>query len=270
MKYSASDLETRYQKFTASVTCRCTFVTELVGGQPAGDEQLKAFITHHLKIVDPVEAEKAFKRIKEKEIEPEYEAAHPFSLAKIETDEPQKGHEELRELKVYGVNVIRKSEHGPWVGSWMPKACLKAAASRLNLFVEVRGTKGNMAEAGRVEPFYESCIEPKIMDRIYVLNGNGPAPTYFKEIMGRVSGPQGSVSIVQHAECIAPGATFSFRFRFLPGKLTEEQVTDVFALAQNIGLGSAKALDRGKFKIEEMEIDMGTAREAKAAHRKKE
>jgi hypothetical protein len=260
MKYTASDLETRYQKFTASVTCRCTFVTELVGGQPAGDEQLRAFITHHLKIVDPVEAEKAFRRIHEREISEETRTG--------ESELPKA--DELKEFKVYGVNVIRRSEHGPFLGSWMGHACLKAAASRLNLFVEVRGTKGNMAEAGRVEPFYESCIEPKYPDRIYVLNGNGPAPTYFKEIMGRVSGPQGSVSIVQHAECIAPGATFSFRFRFLPGKLTEEQVADVFALAQNIGLGSAKALDRGKFKIEEMEIDMGTAREPKTAHKKKE
>jgi hypothetical protein len=123
------------------------------------------------------------------------------------------------------------------------------------MFVQLRGTKGNFAEAGRVRAWKYSLLEPDHPNLIFVRNSaNAPCHTYYKEFMGRVQTPQGQASIIHHSECIEPGSRFAFEFRFMAGKVKEEDMRDVLAMCMIVGLGSARSLERGKFSIDYAEI----------------
>jgi hypothetical protein len=239
--YTSKDLDQRYEKMTLRVEAHCILKTELVGGVKADPDGVRAFVEHHLKLTGE-EAEAAIKRILLEEI----------------GEKPVAGPEgaELSERLTYGVNVIRRDEAGPWLGDWQCKACLKAAASRLGLFVSKRGSKGAVAEMGLVKAIGASLMTPDRPERIHLVDDAGKgAQTYFKKFMGRVTLPTGSVSIVNDAECAPVGSRFSFEFRCQSGKLTEDDLVNIFAAACNIGLGSAKAFERGKFSIERLEIE---------------
>lgn len=45
--------------------------------------------------------------------------------------------------------------------------------------------------------------------------------------------------------------------RFLSDRVNEDDVRDTLALMMIVGLGSARSLERGKFRIEQAEIDLG-------------
>lgn len=233
------ELDQDYQDMTSFFRCQCTLATELVGGLPADDMALEQFVIHHLKVPQE-EVAAAVARIKAEEVSKDLR--------------PPEG--ELEEKRVYGVNVIRRDAHGPYLGDWMIKACIKAAASRLNIFTEVRGSKGNFAEAGRVNAIGFSLHgNPRL---VYLNNeeGTGPAETYFQEFSGSVLSPQGRTSIIHHSECVKPGSRFAFEFRFIGRKLRETDIIAVVSLIRIIGLGSVKALERGKFTVDKCEIDL--------------
>lgn len=238
--YTASDLEARYLELSERALAECVFTTELVGGAPADEAGTRAFVTHHLKLSGD-EAEKAVRRILSEEI--------PKNTAGEE--------QELEERQTYGISILRRDEAGPWIGDWMVKACLKAAASRLGLFMSKRGSKGDVAEMGRVQAI--GLSRSGLPERIHLYRDGGPAATYFQQFKGRVQAPSGSVSIVGDRECAAAGTCFTFEFAWRKGKLSEDDVVSIFAAAQNIGLGSAKAFERGKFRVDTLRIG---AREA--------
>lgn len=243
MEYTFDDLKARYEDKTASVQCFCTVATELVGGVPADEKAISAFAEHHLGLVDPEERAKAVQRILKEEVG--------------ERDiTPELG--EIKEKQVYGVNVVRRTEIGPWLGDWMIKACIKQAASRLGVFTEIRGSKGNFAEAGKVSAIGHSLKEPAHTERIYLTNSTpeSSAHTYFKEFMGRVQSPRGAMSIIHHSECVEPGSQFAFEFRFLPGKVKEEDIRDVMAMSMIMGLGSVRSMECGKFRIDRCVVDL--------------
>lgn len=239
------DLQQRYRDLTQSAVAHCTLRTELVGGMSADRAGVEAFVAHHLHLAGE-EAGKAVERILKEEIG--------------ERDVTPAGGE-LQEKLTYGICIIRRDEYGPWLGDWMVKACLKAAASRLGLFVSKRGVKGDMAEMGKAQAVGESLRNAEHPERIYLLGPEGkwggkitPAVTCFQPFKGRVQTPQGSMSIVSDRECAPPGTRFAFEFRWAKGKLTEDDMANIFASAMNLGLGSAKAFERGKFNIESLEI----------------
>lgn len=243
MEYTFNDLKARYEDKTASVQCFCTVATELVGGVPADEKAIRAFAEHHLGLANPEEREKAVQRILKEEV------------GELDIT-PELG--EVKEKQVYGVNVVRRTNIGPWLGDWMVKACIKQAASRLGVFTEIRGSKGNFAEAGRVSAIGPSLKEADHTERIYVTNSgpDAPAHTYFKEFMGRVQSPRGAMSIIHHSECIAPGSRFAFEFRFLAGKVKEEDIRDVMAMSMIMGLGSVRSMECGKFRIEKCVVNL--------------
>lgn len=240
--FSYEQLNQAYEARTTVVRCECQLATECVGGQPAGEDGIRMFVRHHLKLTDPKEAEEAVKRILKEEVG-------------TKDTTPESG--ELDEKMTYGVNVIRRTEHGPWLGDWMVKANLKNAFSRLGIFRQIIGTKGNLAEAGRVRAIGNSLLEPGHPERIYLTDENGKAvQTYFQEFMGRVSTPQGFVSIIHHSECAPPGSRFAFEYRMLNGKLKMEDIRDAMALAMVVGVGSTRSMERGKYRILSCEIEI--------------
>jgi len=63
------------------------------------------------------------------------------------------------------------------------------------------------------------------------------------------------------------GTTFEFEYRFIPGKIKPDELAQVMALAGNIGLGSAKAMERGKFRIDALEIDIPEPEKTRASEK---
>jgi hypothetical protein len=242
MEYSFEQLNQQYETLTAHVDVEATTVTDLVGGQPGGAPGVTAFVKHHLGL-EGDEAEAAVRRILNEEV-----GEHDVT--------PEGG--ELKEKKVYGINVLRHGSRGVYLGDWMAKAMIKQAASRVGLFQEQRGSKGNFAEAGRVTAIGISLQDPAHPNHIYLRNpaGDGPAETVFKEFTGRVQTPQGAVSIMHHSEVAAPGTRFAFRFHFLPGKVKEADLVDIFAMTMVCGLGSVRSLECGKFKINRLAVEI--------------
>lgn len=255
MKLTCDDLEKRYSEMTARVVCSCEAVTPLVGGQTATEPGLRAFIKHHLKIEDAAEAQKAYERILREEI-------GQRDLT------PETG--ELKEQLTYGINVIRRTAIGAFLGNHMIHANIKTAMSRVGIFMDVRGTKGNVAEAGVVRPFGISKLDDR-MECVYLIGPDGqPAQTYFDEFKGRVSSPKGSMSVMHHSECVPAGTRFEYEFAFLRGKLNDSDVIDALAMSMIAGIGSVKSLGFGKFKILSAEIFDAVAPRKVAKKKEKE
>lgn len=240
--YNLNELMARYERMTARAVAECHFTTSLVGGQPGGEQGVRLYVAHHLKL-EGEKAEQAVKRILTEEVG-EREITPPAG--------------EIVEAKVYGINIIRRDGYGPWLGDWMVKAMLKQAASRLGIFVTKRGTKGDMAEMGRARATGISALDDEHLERIYLRSADGqsPADTHFERFTGRVQTPQGAKSIVTDAECAPAGTRFAFEYRFIGTRLSEEQAADIFAAAMQIGLGSAKAFERGKFAITKLSYEL--------------
>ena len=239
--FSFQELRHVYEGLTACATAQCTFTTPLVGGISPDEKGVDDFVKYQLRL-EGKEAEQAAKRVASQE------------LAYNSNNDPKVAEGELEETLTYGVRVIRKDERGPWLGNWMIHACLKVAASRVQLFTKNRGSKGDFIELGEVTSTLFS--EGDEFQRVYLTNGNGhPATTEFRQFKGRVNLPSGSTSIVEDREIILPGARFAFAFRYKPTKIKNEEIVKVFAASMVIGLGSSKSFGNGKFRVDELTIE---------------
>jgi len=236
--YESAELRELYEEKTALAIADCEFVSDLVGGQPATEKGVRAFCEHHLHLAGD-DLELAIKRIMDQEV----------------GERDTTGGGEVKEVESYGVNVLRHDTDGCcWLGDWQIKACLKQSASRLGIFVNKKGSKGDMAEMGEVRARGISLGEIPRRVRIMGPDGNPYLGNVFEKFMGRVSTPQGAKSIVHDSEIAPPGCRFSFEFRYAAGKIKDEDMARVIACAQILGLGSAKALERGKFKVNKLTI----------------
>jgi hypothetical protein len=244
--YTQKDLNTTYAAYCGSAVAVCRLTREIVGGQPASDEGIRAFAKHHLKLADD-QIEAAVARIKGEEIGER-------------NTTPEAG--ELKEKESYGLNVLRHSAFGPWVGDFQLKAAIKQAASRVGLFVSKRGTKGDVAEMGRVTAHGISLHGPEFQVHLIDSDKDGPAVTEYGKFYGSVNTPSGRKSIVNDAEVAPIGSRFSFRFQWYDGKLTEKDIVSIFAAMPVVGLGSAKSLERGKYDIETLDIEMSKKKPA--------
>ncbi len=246
MRYTYDQLQARYEEMTSKAVCLCDVSTPLVGGQSATEQALRDFIKYHLKIEDPKEAEATYQRIMKEE------------MGEREKDI---GTGELAEKITYGINIIRRTNIGPYLGNWMIQACIKVAMSQLGMFVDMKGTKGKVSECGLVRPHGISKLDDRI-DCVYLIEPQGnngiPATTYYDEFKGKVTGPSGSKSIMHHSEAVPPGTMFEFEFRYIQGKLREQDMIDALALAMTVGLGSTRSLGNGKWRILEVSIDSAT------------
>lgn len=284
-RYTAEQFEQKFQDLTSVARMTIEFISAHVGGQPAGRDHVADFVIQHLGKTDaslwehrndPNTGEPILGRNgkPKKFLTKDGEAAVNRILEEEIRDEdatPAEG--EIKERESYAVNVVRRSEFGPWIGDWMVKACFKQAFSRLGLFVSKKGSKGDVAEVGRVCAVPPSLLTSSCaMIHLVDAEGHPLGERQFERIHGRVHTAQGAQSIVTDCEVIQPGTRAHFEFRWFPGKLREEDVFAMLAVAGNCGLGSARSLERGKFKIVECIIeDKGPAKkEEKKGGRKKD
>jgi hypothetical protein len=153
----------------------------------------------------------------------------------------------------YGVHVLRRDDLGrAWIGDWQIKACLKQAASRLGIFVQTRGTKGDLVEMGCVHA-HGLSLDGDPSHVLLLRDGKPYTDRQYIRVAGHISGPSGSRSIQYDAEIAPAGCTFYFAVRFGP-LLSEEMIVTIIALAQNNGLGSGRSFEAGKFRVDKMTV----------------
>lgn len=236
------DMEQLYQNQTRQVTVHIRLTRELVGGQPADEKGVTAFVAHHMNITDAAKQAKQVAKILheeigERDIGPDKESAPA-----------------LEETGVYQVCMIRRDTHGHWLGDWMFKAMLKQAGTQVGIFTRKKTTKGHLAEAGRILACGPSL--KGLPYHVYLVHDDGkPVSTYYREFKGSVQTIKGRRSIVSHRECVADGANLHFTFDWVGRKLTSHDLAEIFAMGRQIGMGSTKSFERGKFEVVKFETD---------------
>lgn len=242
--YTEAELAAMMDGERSAAAVTLTMTRRLAGSQPAGEKGVMAFVEHHLGL-EPGS--------------PEFEAA----CARIQKEEigdreatPEGG--EVQEVESYAVNVIRRSEHGPFVLEHQIKAMIKQAASRLGLFAAKGkvGCKGDVAEMGTVEAAGASLLNPKRPWEVYLVDANGkPVTTEWARISGSVGTPQGKRSIQHDTEVAPEGTMLHFIVRWPARKMKAEDMVKTIAAARVIGLGSCLSLDYGRFAAEVRILD---------------
>jgi len=285
-RYTHEDFVRMLEKDREKIIIRAVFVRDHIGGVPATERGLHDFIAHQMKI-DPrfdikpkydrfgrlllgkptsQEFVDAFNRLSEDELE----------VSRIDEDKIEKAvarpGEELVETKVYGVKCIRCDEFGPFMLDHMIKAAFKCAATRINLYTERSGSKGDVQELGTVMAHGDSLQNPERPWQIYLRKDGKPAVTGYTRLQGRVTTAQGSRSIQYDAETAFEGTEFSFEFRWLRTKMGSgwvrkvaraADILNVFSKAWEIGLGSARSMSYGRWHfIEAITEDASKERDA--------
>lgn len=253
MEYDSTNLEDVYQELTSVARAEATLLTDMIGGQPAAEDGIRCFAKFQLKL-DGEALESAVRRIMEEEIRKDVDVAQPG--------------EEVPEKETYGINVLRRDSDGcAWIGDWQMKAALKCAASRLGIFTTKRGSKGDIAEVGRVSATGQSLNGDRSHIRILMPDGSPFREHLYTKLMGRVSTPQGAKSIIYDAEYAPAGCRFSWELRIPNNRFTEEDIVNMFAMLGQIGIGSARSMERGKFRIDKLVVNMLPAAQAKSKRR---
>ena len=140
-----------------------------------------------------------------------------------------------------GITCFRRDEIGLFIRDFMVKACLKESAQRLGFTKAHKGLKGHLQTGLYVKP-----------RNIHFRNGAGEnlqIPTGFEEAQGRVYTPAGYKSILRKAEYVT-GAALAFEIHMLPFYgYGEDALQTTLALCQEIGLGSMRSREEGKFEL---------------------
>ena len=94
------------------------------------------------------------------------------------------------------------------------------------------------------------------MQEICIIGPDGKPFTdrNYHKFMGSVSGPKGRMSIVHDSETAPIGSIIEFTVQWPTKKIKADDMAAIFALGQNIGLGSVKSLECGRFEVDKLEI----------------
>jgi hypothetical protein len=241
--WHADQLQRTFEAHATELRLRCRAVREVVGGQPASRVGIESYLKYQ---VDPFNVLSAEQRAEMADrIEKE-------EIGKRRNTTPEGG--EIQETFTGQITVIRQDPRGHWLGDWMLKAGVKQAASRLGIWSGTRGSKGDMSEGGVVYATGPSLLDPARPYKIYLRDETGekPAATDYETFRGSITLPKGErVSIVTNAEVAVPGTMFWWRYLCLGDRVSDEQFELLVAYLGNMGVGSARSQERGKYIIEE-------------------
>lgn len=227
-------------KLTTAVV-KIRFATMVIGGQPAGDAGIAAFVKHQLELTGD-DATAAIARIKKEELTDTPEDVTPADG-------------EFTEEKTYGLNVLRRTDLDyAYIGTWQIRAMLKQAASRIGFFVQKHGAKGDLSEGMLVRPYGASLVGEG-QQVVLLVDGKPYAAHVFKKFMGSVSSAKGKVSIVHDSETAPAGCEIEFTVEW-PSKLIKpKNMAAIFGLAERVGLGSVRSMEYGRFEVVSLEIE---------------
>jgi hypothetical protein len=145
--------------------------------------------------------------------------------------------EEKRKLVITG---FKRDEHGLYLSDYQIKAMLKQCASLLKITTAVRGSRQVFHEGLVVRP-------PRLyLDRM--------APDGMELFCGHVMTMQGKRSVLRKSEIVRQ-ATIAMQVWILDTKvITLEHLRQCFELGQEVGLGSCRSFEQGKFDVIQFEL----------------
>lgn len=134
---------------------------------------------------------------------------------------------------------FRRDNGRPFLGDYQLKALLKQSATRLRLTTKKKGSKQDLTDGLFVNRklFFTKDGEP-VMD----VDGS-------EEFCGHVQTRKGKRSILKQSEYIE-GGELAFTIRVIKGGLVSaKNIKDLLLLGQEIGLGSNRSFESGKYDL---------------------
>lgn len=131
-----------------------------------------------------------------------------------------------------------KQEDGkPYLCDYQFKAMLKQAANRLKITIKKRGSKQDITDGLFMDP------------KIFLVSNDMTSPLPVEDFCGHVMTPQGKRSILKASEYVEKGeAEFDARL-IKTSVMAKKDLLDCFLLGQEIGLGSNRSFEKGKYDI---------------------
>lgn len=153
---------------------------------------------------------------------------------------------------------FRKTEQGIYIGGYQIKSMISEAASLLELTVKKRGSKQTLKEGLSVIGINEN--DQLTGDKVFFLPNRTKADGTYTHT-GNVSTPQGNRSIIKSMEYIEQ-ASIKFILNILENrmqddnrgkKLTTDNIKECLAHSRELGIGSHRKYDAGKFDVVKFE-----------------
>jgi hypothetical protein len=230
------------QLATAYVKIR--FTTRCVGGQPGGEEGVRAYVEHHLKLTgDGADSE-------------------VNRILNVENVPVEENIGELEDVVTYAVNVWPRNDAGEaWMGTWKVQAMMKQVASRMGLFSAKGkiGSKGDLSEGALITPHGDSMRGRDV--EIYAIHpsDNGVFLTLderiYERFQGTVSTAQGRKSIQHDSEVIPAGWELHFKIEWPTIRIKPDDMAAIWGMAPRVGMGSVKPKHCGRFEVLGLDID---------------
>lgn len=134
---------------------------------------------------------------------------------------------------------FRTDEKGLYICDYQVKAMLKQCGSLLGIYTQKRGTKNIVKEALFIKP-----------SRLYL---DREEPDGTEDIAGHVMTMQGKRSILKRCD-YALQPLISFQIWLLDvNKVTGDDLKSILELGQEVGLGSNRSFEAGKFDVTKFE-----------------
>ena len=140
----------------------------------------------------------------------------------------------------------------PYLSDYQVKAMIKQAATRLKLTTKKRGTKQDITDGF----FLTRKIFPTL-DNTKMKDGKLPVD----DIPGHVMTPQGKRSILKASEYIERGRVEIDIKLIITSVMSKKDLLNCFLIGQEIGLGSNRSFENGKFNLVSFEWEDGDLEE---------
>ena len=160
----------------------------------------------------------------------------------------------VKELEKSRTGFKRHDDFGVYLGDYQIKAMIKQCASLLKLTVQKRGTKQTVAETLFVKGLTE---DGELVEGRVPFIAKREKPDGIEGFQGCVKDQAGTRSAVKEMEFVER-ADVNLQLwvlgRRIGGKqLSDDDLLDILLLGQEVGLGSGRAFEKGKFDLLEFD-----------------
>lgn len=153
---------------------------------------------------------------------------------------------------------FRQDDSGLYVGDYQIKAMIKQCGTLLKLTTKKRGVKSTLGEG----LFIKGRFDNELVDSKVHFKPLRTQPDGYEDFAGNVTTAQGPRSILKRCEYVEKG-TLEFQIWLLEARfggqsnLTLDDLKMILELGQEVGLGSCRSFEKGKFDVKLEEVNGG-------------
>lgn len=164
--------------------------------------------------------------------------------------------DEAQEKKDISSTGFRSDDKGLYLADFQIKALIKQGGSMLDLTISKRGTKSTLGEG----LFVKGYLDGELTNNKIYFQPIREKPDGYEDFAGNVRTRQGSRSILKRCDYVEkPIVQFQLwilenRVAKTGNKLTVNDLKSILELGQELGIGSCRSLEKGKFNLTQFEI----------------